>query len=156
MNVDYRLANRADLPALVRLRNALWPDEPEEHPAQLQDHFDGEPCHIDAVIVAQDEQGQLQGFAELRVRNYAEGSEALAVPFLEGWYVTPPYRGRGIGTGLVEAAADWSRELGFTELASNALLDNPGSIKAHLALGFEEIERTVSFLKALPGNPEGG
>ena len=35
------------------------------------------------------------------------------------------------------------------EMASDAWLVNDGSIAAHLALGYEEVERVVNFRKAL-------
>jgi aminoglycoside 6'-N-acetyltransferase I len=46
------------------------------------------------------------------------------VAFLEGWYVDPDYRGARVGRRLVEAVEAWAREQGFSELASDALLDN--------------------------------
>lgn len=47
------------------------------------------------------------------------------------------------------AAEEWARSSGHDELANDAELDNHDSIAAHLALGFQEIERSVSFLKKL-------
>jgi aminoglycoside 6'-N-acetyltransferase I len=43
----------------------------------------------------------------------------------------------------------WARALGFTELGSDALIDNLASHAFHAALGFEERERVVAFRKRL-------
>jgi len=52
-------------------------------------------------------------------------------------------------SALVAAAEEWARSHGYTELASNADLENHGSHRAHAAAGFEEVERTVHYRKAL-------
>jgi len=43
----------------------------------------------------------------------------------------------------------WAIELGCDELASDAEIVNTGSIAAHKALGFREMDRVVSFIKKL-------
>jgi aminoglycoside 6'-N-acetyltransferase I len=49
----------------------------------------------------------------------------------------------------MEAAEQWARGRGFTDLASDALLENGLSHAAHQALGFEVVERIVVFRKSL-------
>jgi aminoglycoside 6'-N-acetyltransferase I len=49
----------------------------------------------------------------------------------------------------VQAVEAWAREQGYTEIASDTWLDNETSIRAHLALGYEESERLVHFRKSL-------
>jgi aminoglycoside 6'-N-acetyltransferase I len=71
------------------------------------------------------------------------------VGYLEGWYVVPEVRRQGIGAQLMAAAEDWARGQGCTEIASDALIDNENSHRAHRALGFEETGRVVNFRKPL-------
>ena len=71
------------------------------------------------------------------------------MPYVEGWWVDADARRQGVGAALVRAAEAWSRERGFTEMASDVLLDNDGSHAAHRALGFAEVERVVLYRKAL-------
>ena len=47
------------------------------------------------------------------------------------------------------AAETWAGERGYTEIASAALIDNLLSERAHRALGFLEVERTIHFRKDL-------
>jgi aminoglycoside 6'-N-acetyltransferase I len=101
-----------------------------------------------AVFVAERQDRRLGGFLELSVRNYAEGCIG-DTPYVESWYVDADLRGTGIGRALMEAAERWARDHGFTEPASDALLDNSLSHAAHRALGFEVIERIVVFRKSL-------
>ena len=144
-----RYAKPEDKPALVRMRTELWPDAVDEHAGAIDAYFEGKPSFMDQIIVCQNDDGQLIGFAELRVRNYAEGSDKMAIPYLEGWFVDASYRGQGIGGLLIAGAEEWARSLGYMELASDAAIDDQRSIAAHLALGFHETDRSVSFLKKL-------
>jgi aminoglycoside 6'-N-acetyltransferase I len=71
------------------------------------------------------------------------------VPFIEGWYVDPATRGRGIGQALIHAAEAYARAAGHQEIASDAEFSNADGIAAHRAAGYEEVERTVCFRKSL-------
>lgn len=148
--VDIRLVTAADAAAWLQLRQALWPDTPvAEHQAAIAAFFAGAALEPLAVLLATDQQQQMVGLAELSIRPYAEGCETQRVAYLEGWYVVPQQRGRGVGRALVEAAADWGRSQGCTEFASDAEIDNIVSRQAHLALGFEEVGLIRCFRKAL-------
>lgn len=134
------------------MRHALWPDADAGILADEALAFlSGEtpPAQFAAVFVAAASDGTLLGMIELSLRPYADGCDSSPVPYIEGWYVTEGHRGRGIGAALVKAAEDWARELGHTEMASDALLDNAASERAHKALGFEEVERVIHFRKRL-------
>jgi aminoglycoside 6'-N-acetyltransferase I len=59
------------------------------------------------------------------------------------------FQGRGIGRALVEAAESYARAAGHDEMASDSDLENADGIAAHLALGYQEVERFVTFRKSL-------
>jgi aminoglycoside 6'-N-acetyltransferase I len=69
--------------------------------------------------------------------------------FLEGIYVVPAARRRGIARALVVCVENWATVAGCTEFASDAHLDNLQSHRMHRALGFQETSRVVCFKKAL-------
>lgn len=151
--VAIRKAVPADESAIAALMADLWPDgSVEEHRRDA-----GEPIRAGtygtlpaAVFVATDEQGSLVGFLQAGLRSHADGCDpAQPVGFIEGWYVREEFRGQGVGGRLVQAAEDWSRAQGSREMASDALLDNEESLRAHSALGFEVIDRCVHFRKKL-------
>ena len=148
--VAIRAVCRDDLDGWVALRHALWPDQSlESLRHEGQRFFDAALPTLEAVLVAHDQTGRLIGFAELSRRAYAEGCETSPVGFLEGWYVAPESRGRGVGRALVHAAEQWARDLGCREFASDTTVDNAASAAAHAALGFEEVEQIRCFRKSL-------
>ncbi len=49
----------------------------------------------------------------------------------------------------MNAAERWARSAGYDEVASDARLANVVSHRAHEAVGFSEVERSVHYRKAL-------
>ena len=139
----------ADAADWLRMREALWPDEIDSLAGEVREFFEGTLREPMAVLVAVDERGVLVGFAELNIRNYAEDCVTDRVAYLEGWYVEPHARRRGVGAALVRAAEDWGRAQGCTEFGSDALIDNDVSAAAHRALGFSETVQIRCFRKDL-------
>lgn len=139
----------ADLGAWCAMRLALFQDEsPAELEAEARSHFQGHG-DLAVVLICRDAAGEALGMLELGLRSYAEGCTSSPVPYVEAWYVAAPARRRGIGRALMAAAEAWAHERGFTELASDALLDNHVSEHAHRAIGFAEVERAIHFRKAI-------
>ena len=131
------------------LRHALWPEAP------VQDH------HSEAAAMLWEQKkavaflvrlpdGTAAGFAEAALRyDYVNGCDTSPVAFLEGIYVKPEHRNRGLARLLCRAVENWARRLGCCEFASDVLLDNAASQMMHKALGFEETERVVCYRKPL-------
>jgi aminoglycoside 6'-N-acetyltransferase I len=146
-----RLATKADAEAWLAMRAALWADANEDElRLEVGRYFlaHGEPLLPHCVFVAEDH-GRIVGMLELSLRPYADGCDGSPVPFVEAWYVAEAARRSGIGSALVKAAEQWALEHGYTEMASDALLENTESERAHKAVGFEEVERAIRFRKSL-------
>jgi aminoglycoside 6'-N-acetyltransferase I len=147
-----RPATRQDAAAWAAVRAALWPEaDAMQLRAEADAFFLGEipQTMMAAVFLAEDDSGTLIGMLELSLRPYADGCESSPVPYVEGWYVAPRSRRHGVGAALVKAAEDWAMMQGYSEMASDALLENTVSQQAHKALGFDEVERAIRFRKEL-------
>lgn len=146
--MNIRQCRPADEREWLRLRMELWPElDLETHHREMSEWLN-RPDGV--VLVAPRADGQkLAGFAEVGSRSVADGCDTSPVAYLEGWFVDRDMRRRGVGRALAAAAEAWARERGFREFASDAELENLESQKAHLAIGFREVERLVLFLKRL-------
>jgi aminoglycoside 6'-N-acetyltransferase I len=146
-NLRIREAISGDKPSWLRMRHALWPHCPEKkHELEISQVLGSDGV----VFVAEHEDGCLIGFAEVSLRReHVDGATISPVPYLEGWFVDAPFRGRGIGRNLIAAVERWAIAHGFVELASDAEVDNAHSIRLHKLLGFHEVDRNVTFLKRL-------
>jgi aminoglycoside 6'-N-acetyltransferase I len=131
----------------AEMRIALWPDETLREHAEMADELLGDADVWGLVAEASD--GIALGFAEIAVRKYANGCDTRPVAFLEGVWVKPQFRRRGIGTRLIAHAEEFLAKRGFRELGSDTQIDNQASQAAHAAWGFSETERVVCFRKLL-------
>ena len=148
--IHVRPATKDDAPAWARMRTALWPeDEASRHAEEIEQFFAGRLAMPLVVLIAHDSAGKALGFAELSIRNYAEECVTDRVAYLEGWYVVPEARRKGVGRALVAAGEQWAVGQGCTEFGSDALIDNASSAAAHRALGFVETVQIRCFRKPL-------
>jgi aminoglycoside 6'-N-acetyltransferase I len=132
----------------LRMRRSLWPASPDEHGAEIAEFFAELNPDLAAFVIDRGK-ARLGGFLEARVRDYAEGCCSARVGYIEGWYVDPDLRRQGLGRQLVKAAESWAQELGLSEMASDCDIANKESLAAHLALGYQEVERIICFRKVL-------
>lgn len=149
--IYYRKINKDNIKELSeyhRMRHTLWPAH------EINDLYD-EMLKILSertfyknelswtTFVAVREKGDLCGFIEITLYPELDFTTSKPVGFIEGWYVDEDLRKSGIGRGLVDAAIDFIRSQGCTEIASDVESDNLVSQAAHLRLGFKEAKRDV-------------
>ena len=151
MDVLVRPLEPRDAQAVVRLRVALWPGPAEEHAAEIAALLSGSPrSTLPLTTLVAVEEDEVLGFAEVGLRSHADGCDATRpVGYLEGWFVRPESRRRGVGRALLAAAEAWARGQGAREFASDTWATNEDSVRAHIALGFEVVDRCVNFRKPL-------
>jgi aminoglycoside 6'-N-acetyltransferase I len=151
--IPIRPARPADASALATLCFALWPDSSlEEHAREVEAKLAGEARTTLSLIcfVAEAPDATLVGFVEAGLRSHADGCDPLQpVGFLEGWYVAPEFRRRGIGRRLVATAEDWARAQGCKEMASDTWINHDLSQRAHEGLDYEVVDRCVHYRKNL-------
>ncbi len=114
-----RAARPDDALTWERLRYALWPGDDETHGEVTSAYFAGalnDPAH---VLVAENPDSTLAGFAELSIRTDVEGLVGERTGYVEGLYVLPLARSQGIALQLLHTSREWSRAQHCTHFASD-------------------------------------
>jgi aminoglycoside 6'-N-acetyltransferase I len=151
-SIQVRLGVPADAEVLARQSLALWPEGSlAEHEEEARAVLEGRPhSAMPLAVLVAEIAGKVVGFVEVGLRSHADGCDPMrSVGFLEGWYVEPEHRRRGVGRALVGAAEQWARSKGCTEMASDTWIDHEPSQHAHAALGFAVVDRCVHYRRSL-------
>jgi aminoglycoside 6'-N-acetyltransferase I len=146
MEITIRRAIQEDKAEWFRMRKGIWPEAPDNY---LDFDMDDILANNNNAVFFAMVEGNSAGMIEVRIKEYAEGCVTSPVGYLEAWFVDESLRGKGVAGALTQAAEDWAREKGCTEIASDTWLDNQASIRAHAKMGYYEAERLVHFVKQL-------
>ena len=137
----------ADAETAAELACELWPGHTVQ---EMTDEFRTLLADEEAAVFLFRADGQTAGFAQCQLRHdYVEGTETSPVGYLEGIYVREHYRQKRVAGRLLKACENWARERGCTEFASDCELTNTDSQRFHEALGFDEANRIVAYVKKL-------
>jgi aminoglycoside 6'-N-acetyltransferase I len=147
--MEIRIVEPADADEWLRMRLALWPDEPEKEATEIARFLAGETLpFLEAAFVCPRPGGGLCGLSEVAIHTEAPGCVTDRIGYLEAWFVDPDVRGQGIGRALAAAAENWARAHGCREMASDTDPGYPVSPAAHVAIGYTTV--AWHFRKELP------
>ena len=113
-----RAVELVDGPAWEAMRRDLWPEGAEDHSREIAAFFAGTLVEPEAVLVVE-EGSWLIAFAELSTRDDIKELAGKKVGYVEGLYVVPAFRHRGVARKLLSAARLWARQNRCEALASD-------------------------------------
>lgn len=140
-------ATKDDSRILAEMAVQMWDDNTtDELEAEFKETLN---CEHSAFFIKY-ANGMPIGFAQCGLRtDYVEGTDTSPVGYLEGIFVKLNYRKNGYAKELLFACEMWAKDMGCTEFASDCEIDNIGSLKFHMAMGFDEANRIICFRKTL-------
>ena len=128
-----RRAEARDLPALAALAAKLFSGEEAELLAEFAQLL---PCP-DAALFLCEEGGAGVGFAQAQLRrDYVEGTSTSPVGYLEGIYVEPGFRRRGLARLLLSRAIAYARAAGAFCMTLEVRESNTPAIALYRSFGF--------------------
>lgn len=141
-----KAASRDARPA-ARLAGKLWGGHTEE---ELWQEMTELAVDRKAAVFLAEENGKAVGFAQCQLRSdYVEGAKSKPVEYLEGIYVEPECRRKGVASELLRHCQQWAKAQGCAEFASDCEWSNSVSRQFHVGTGFREANRIICFLKKL-------
>ncbi len=146
--VEVRQANVSDLDVLVQLFDAYrqfyrHPSEPERARRFLRDRF--EPAQ--SVIFLAFEGADAVGFTQL-YPSFSSGAMAR-IFILNDLFVAPEARGRGAGSALLQAAAEYGRRVGALRLTLSTEVSNTTAQSVYEKLGWKRDTAFFTYQLAL-------
>jgi aminoglycoside 6'-N-acetyltransferase I len=117
--ISIRPATRADAGPWEALRCAMWPVDDGSHAEEMASFFDSTLKEPEAVFVAETSAGTLVGVVELSTRFDLEGFLEQPVGYVEGLYLVPDARQRGVTRQLLRVSQQWARDTGCVGFASD-------------------------------------
>jgi len=134
------------------LCDELWPEDDGDNSAEWIEEWKNSELPNEFLYYIDSEAA---AFISLALRHdYVEGTSSSPIGYLEGIYVKPNYRKRGIARELIEFTKKWALLQGCTELASDCELTNEESKLFHNQIGFEEANRIICFTMDLMQSDE--
>jgi aminoglycoside 6'-N-acetyltransferase I len=131
----------------LRMSHALFPGFAAEDEDEMRQTLAKPDAAV--IVLERDASPSLAGFVEVGSRSVVDGCSTSPVGYIEAWYVDPDARRAGNGRALLRAAENWAHEQGYTEMGSDALIDNLVSHEAHKRSGYVEVDRVVTYRKPL-------
>lgn len=127
---------------------ALWPHHKK---AELEEEFRSDlKSGKHKQWLARNGDGEYVGFVNFSLRSdYVQGAASSPVGYVEGIYVKPEYRKRGVAKALIGQAEEWAKMQGCKELGSDAELSNSDSQEFHENLGFKKAAVIVHYTRKI-------
>ncbi len=140
-------AAQKDAPTLAKLAIQLWSSTTL---SELEKNFAEIINNENAVCFIKYVGDKPVGFAQCQLRyDYVEGAETSPVGYLEGIFVQEQFQHKGFARELLWECEKWANSKKCSEFASDCELNNTDSLKFHLAVGFEEVNRVICFKKEI-------
>jgi aminoglycoside 6'-N-acetyltransferase I len=97
----------------------MWPEGIEHHGSEIANFFAGSLHEPLAVLVAVDGAIRIVGFVELSIRSDVPSLDGKRTGFIEGLYVVPELRFRGLGRALLNHSREWARSMNCVAFATD-------------------------------------
>lgn len=149
MKIEYRIVSYEPeyLDDLTSMALDLWPENEYMHLRDEFEHFAADDRQMVFLSILDD---LPVGFIHVSLRaDYVEGADSSPVGYVEGIYVLPEFRKKGISKKLLSEAEAWSQSKGCVQIASDIEDENKVSYDFHIGVGFKEVNRVICFIKNL-------
>ncbi|MBC8589427.1 aminoglycoside 6'-N-acetyltransferase [Paratissierella segnis] len=138
-------ASDENIDELSQMALDLWPENDLD---DLKRDFEYILGHLSDKVFLAKVDDEYIGFIHMSIRkDYVEGSASSPVGYIEGLFVKPEYRRKGVGSELYNAGVDWVKKKGCSEIGTDCTIRNNVSFEFLIDMGFEETNKMICFIK---------
>lgn len=149
-----RSAQLTDLPELTQLQLPYSAEMATLAPTQFRALALPDPASFSryltgddaTILIHTDDSAQISGYCTVTRARFSAGPTIIPQDFayVVDLYVTPAARHAGQGKALLQAARDWARKQGLTQIQLNVLANNDAARRLYTHLGFKESVVTMT------------
>jgi aminoglycoside 6'-N-acetyltransferase I len=143
--ITYTPITPEDHSAFLAMAQKLWKDMDNHEVTRLLEQTSTSKQYI---ILARTNDSLPIGFAIFTIRaEYVEGASQSPTGYLEGIFVEEGFRRKDIARTLVGLGEDWCKSQGCVQMGSDTWVTDKRSRAFHEAIGFNEEDILVHFIK---------
>jgi GNAT superfamily N-acetyltransferase len=155
MSMKIKELTSATYTVWAQMRVGLWGQSEPEIYADYEQYRTKRRSGQAYIILALTDEGDCVGFIESELRrDHVEGVPTRPVWYVEGIYVAPAARKKGVGRFLVSVLESHARAEGYAAIASDCEFDDTDSESFHKTVGFTEVLRDIHLVKILDRPPK--
>jgi aminoglycoside 6'-N-acetyltransferase I len=138
-------AEEKHISPFVEMALDLWPEDNEEILKNVFLKILNADNHKVFLFLIEE---KIAAFVYMSIRtDYVEGSDSSPTGYVEGIYVKPGFRKKGIAKRLLTAGEEWVKQKGCKQIGSDAYNTNTDSYNFHVSSGFKVAAELVAFIK---------
>lgn len=137
-------ASNENLDQLTELALALWPNNDYEF---IKNEFVYIIGHLSNRVYLAKSDEEYIGFIHMSIRSgFVEGADTSPVGYVEGIYVKPDFRKKGVAKELYDAGAEWVKSKKCTQIGADIGLYNDMCPDFYISMGFNEVNRIICYI----------
>lgn len=142
--VEINRASNENLDQLTDLAFALWPNNEKDI---IKSDFVYIIGHLsNKVLLAKSDEDYI-GFIHMSIRSgFVEGANTTPVGYVEGIYVKPDFRRKGVAKELYHAGIEWLKSKKCTQIGADIGIYNDMCPDFYIGMGFKEVNRIICYI----------
>ncbi len=142
--VEIIRGSNENLEQLTELALALWQNTEKD---LIKSDFVYTIGHLDHRVLLAKSDKEYIGFIHISIRSgFVEGADRTPVGYVDGIYVKPDFRRKGVAKELYHAGLEWLKSKKCTQVGGDIGINNNLCPDFYIGMGFKEVNRRIFYI----------
>ena len=142
--VEIIRASNENLNQLTELALALWPNNEKDLIKSDLVYIIG---HLNNRVLLAKSDEEYIGFIHMSIRSgFVEGADTTPVGYIEGVYVKPDYRRKGVAKELYHAGLEWLKSEKCSQIGADIGINDNMCPDFYIGMGYKEANRIICYI----------